>query len=200
MAYPFPFVAGNILTAAELNALETATATPGLGFTSGSYYSLTIGAGSDGTQTESLCRYSPFFVSAQRAFDRIGIVTGAGGAGTNNIRLGIYNNDTATGKPSTVKLDAGTVAANAASTLFTITISQTLASGWYWLAFCAQGGGGTRVFPNSAFNWGSTPTQLTTNYRNPTSGFTQAGVAGAFATAVPVRTDALIPMPFLRAT
>ena len=200
MAYPFPFVAGNILTAAELNALETATATPGLGFTSGSYYSLTVGASSDSTPTNQVCNYSPFFVSASRAFDRIGIVTGAGGAGTNNIRLGIYNNDTATGKPSTVKLDAGTVAANAASTLFTITISQTLASGWYWLAFCHQGGGGTRVTPNSSFQWGSTPTQLSATYRNPTFGFTQAGVTGAFATAVPVRTENAIPMPFLRAT
>ena len=200
MAYPFPFVAGNILTAAELNALETTLGAPALGFTSGQYYSLSIGAGSDSTQTESLCRYTPFFVSASRAFDRIAIVTGAGGAGTNNIRLGIYNNDTATGKPSTVKLDAGTVAANAASTLFQITISQTLASGWYWLAFCAQGGGGTRVFPNSSYQWGSIPAQLSATYRNPMFGFTQAGVAGAFATAVPVRSDVLMPMPFFRAT
>ena len=200
MAYPFPFVAGNILTAAELNALETTLGAPPLGFTSGQYYSLTVGASFDTTPTNQVCFYSPFFVAAERAFDRIAIVTGPGGAGSNTVRLGIYNNDTATGKPSTVKLDAGTVAANAASTLYTITISQTLASGWYWLAFCHQGGGGTRVAPHSSFQWGSTPAQLSATYRNPTFGFTQAGVAGAFATAVPVRTENPIPMPFLRAT
>ena len=195
MAYPFPFVAGNILTAAELNALET-LGSPGLGFASGSYYGTNYGNASTGTQTDQLCRYSAFFVGTERAFDRIATYS-AGGAGTNNIRLGIYNNTN--GKPSTVKLDAGTVAVNAVG-VFTITISQTLASGWYWLAFCPQGGGGTRTFGNATPIWGSQPYELTGTFAGQNVGFTQAGVAGAFATAVPVATATNMPFPALRAT
>jgi hypothetical protein len=60
--------------------------------------------------------------------------TGGSWSGTGTVRLGIYNHDNSTGKPTTVLLDAGTVSANAASTNFQITINQTLDAGWYWLA------------------------------------------------------------------
>ena len=198
MVYPFPFVPGNILTAAELNALQTAIATPSLGMSSGSYFNLNAGNAATGTQTNQLCHYSPFFVPAQRAFDRIATYSFAG-AGTNNIRLGIYNNDTTTGKPSTVNLDAGTVAVTAVG-LFTITISKTLAAGWYWLAFCPQGGGGTRTFGSGQNIWGSYPYDKDATLNSNIYGFTQAGVAGAFATAVPVATTGIMPFPALRAT
>jgi hypothetical protein len=56
---------------------------------------------------------------------------------TGTIRLGIYNHDASTGKPSTVALDAGTVSTTAINTVYQITINQTLAAGWYWLALNA---------------------------------------------------------------
>ena len=199
MAYPFPFVAGNILTAAELNALETATATPGLGFTSGAYYGVTYASSADTTMVNQTVYWVPFFVGSSRAFDRIAVRTSAAGAGSNTLRLGIYNNTD--GKPSTVVLDAGTVACTAANTTYEITISQTLAAGWYWLACCQQSGAGTRAFRQvQQIVYGYAPFQLSATLVEPMTSFTQAGVAGAFATAVPVRTENPIPMPFLRAT
>jgi hypothetical protein len=198
MVYPFPFVPGNILTAAELNALETATAPPSLGFTSGEYYSNSRSAASASVPTNQLCRFSSLFIPSAHAFDRIAIYS-SGGAGTNNIRMGVYNNDRATGQPSTVLLDAGTVAVSAVG-VFQITISQTLAAGWYWVAFCPQGGGGTRTFLSADAFFGTQPYQQNAIFNAQNKGYTEAGVAGAFATAVPVATSNIMPMPALRAT
>jgi hypothetical protein len=199
MAYPFPFVAGNILTAAELNALETALAPPALGFTSQAYYSCDYISSSSGVMTSQLVGWVPFYVGTSTAFDRIAIRTSTAGAGSNTIRLGIYNNTNA--KPSTVVLDAGTVACTAASTTYTITISQTLAAGWYWLASCWQSGAGTQTFTRVSANmYGSSPFQDSSTLNGQMVSFTQASVSGAFATAVPVVTASSVHRTFLRAT
>jgi hypothetical protein len=55
-----------------------------------------------------------------------------------NIRLGIYNSGS-NGQPSTLLLDAGTVNVTSAAT-FSVTISQSLSAGWYWLAGVQQSG------------------------------------------------------------
>jgi hypothetical protein len=78
--------------------------------------------------------YLPFFVPEVAAWTRLGInvTTGVSGAA----RLGIYNN--VGGVPSGAPLlDAGTVATTSTGEQ-EITISQTLAPGWYWLAIVAN--------------------------------------------------------------
>lgn len=82
----------------------------------------------------------PYIVGAGETLDRIGLATVATGVGT--ARLGIYNSGS-DGLPSTVLLDAGTVS-NATSTgEKSITISQALSPGVYWLACLIVTTGGT---------------------------------------------------------
>lgn len=52
-------------------------------------------------------------------------------------RLGIYNDTT--GRPDTLLLDAGTVDLSTGVAVKTITISQVVTDGWYWLASVRQG-------------------------------------------------------------
>lgn len=74
--------------------------------------------------------YVPFQVTESVTFTRIGInVTTLQAASV--IRLGIYNSSG--GKPSTLLVDAGTVAGTATGEK-EITISQAMTPGWYWLA------------------------------------------------------------------
>lgn len=75
----------------------------------------------------------PFIVTNDCVMDRLGIeITIAGTAGSLS-RLGIYN-DNGNNSPSTLLLDAGTVA-NDSATLQLITINQALPAGLYWLSF-----------------------------------------------------------------
>ena len=70
--------------------------------------------------------------------DRIAVdIQAAGWAGA-VVRLGIYESDN--GVPGALILDAGTVDATSTGTK-TITISQTLAAGYYYLAAVGQGQG-----------------------------------------------------------
>jgi hypothetical protein len=76
--------------------------------------------------------FVPIWIRENFTFTKIQLYTGTTFSGTASVRLGIYNNTS--GAPSTVLLDAGTVAPTAATTAYTITISQALTPGWYWLA------------------------------------------------------------------
>lgn len=97
---------------------------------------VTPGSTTTGAMTQGTLRAVPFVVAKTRTFDRIGMeVTTTGEAGS-KVRLGIYY-DTGTGAPDTLLLDAGTVDGTSV-TYNTITISQTLFSGVYWLAAVAQ--------------------------------------------------------------
>jgi hypothetical protein len=63
-------------------------------------------------------------------YDRIGIIVET--TGTATLRLGLYASSTSTGLPTGAPvLDAGTVSAGSGG-LQEITISTTLAAGWYW--------------------------------------------------------------------
>lgn len=74
--------------------------------------------------------YIPFQATESVTWTRIGInVTTLQAASV--IRLGIYNSSG--GKPSTLLVDAGTVAGTSTGEK-EITISQALTPGWYWLA------------------------------------------------------------------
>ena len=156
------------------------------GFTSGVYYR-GLGQATQGNNAvlNETC-YVPFNVNKTNTFDRIAIETAATYVGTGAVRLGIYNNDSATGKPSTVVLDAGTVATTAASTIYQITISQSLAVGNYWIAFNAQ-----TLASTSHYRLLAPTIANSTNYVTSTTGaissnaghWLEASVSGAFATA-----------------
>lgn len=76
----------------------------------------------------------PIFISESCTITKIGMQVQVGAAG--NARLGIYNIDS-DGNPSTLLLDAGTVS-TAASGEKEIAISQSLVTGWYFLAVVAD--------------------------------------------------------------
>jgi hypothetical protein len=157
--------------------------------TTAAYYSA---ASSGGTMAESqntgLSRtfYLPVYLPAG-TYDRISIRTGTNHLGTGTVRLGLYN--VTDGKPSTVKFDAGTVSASAASTTYEITINQTLTENYYYLAFNEQantdGAGSGYYFrfntPDSFTT--ATGTNGATFYNRPRAGFLETGITGAFATA-----------------
>lgn len=151
-----------------------------------------LATNSDQSFSDELTYYCPIILGAY-TYDRLTIRTGSGHTTAGQeVRLGIYNNDPATNKPSTVLLDAGRISISALNaTNFEITISQTITTaGLYWLAFNQQissgaGGiyagcaGGTVSNNNGLLN-----TNLSTvPTSNPLIAFSQSGVSGAFATA-----------------
>lgn len=110
------------------------------GFVSGTYHTFGFGTQAFATQltlnVANRAHYIPMFIGTETTFDRIAISTGTNFSGSGVWRLGIYNN--ANGAPTSLLLDAGTVSPTAASTVYPITINQTLSVGWYWLAVVMQ--------------------------------------------------------------
>ena len=174
---------GTNTTQIATTAFVQANPGPSFGFTSGVYYSLARGGGGNFTSVFQTVYYTPFLLNETKTFDRITTATGSTYSGTGAIRLGIYNNDKTTGKPSTVLLDAGTVATTAAITTYEITISQSLSPGTYWLAFCVQTA--PTVSTNILFSNSSSIgyTVSTTGLTSNAGYWTETGVSGAFATA-----------------
>lgn len=156
---------------------------PSLGFDTGTYYTTGITGTATFTATNNSCSFLPIYLPTSTTFDRIAAQTASSFSGTATLRLGIFNADTSTGKPSTVVLDAGTVSCTAASTVYAITISQTLTAGWYWLAAVTQGSATTNAFVrvsnvSSLINVALSPTALTGFYQ----GWAQT-ITGSFSTA-----------------
>jgi hypothetical protein len=158
------------------------------GLTSGTYYTtssntLTTGTAAGSTGTVS---FIPFLVEQTTTFDRIACRTGGTVTGTSTVRLGIYNNSNR--KPTTVLLDAGTVAATATVTIYSITINQTLNPGWYWLAHVVNSTTGTNTFyqVTDGVPFNQSPISSATFAFQPY--YVQTGVTGAFATASPSAT------------
>lgn len=176
--------------------------TASLGFTSGLYYRGNGGA-VNGTAVVSTTYYFPLIMTSTKTFDRIAIETTSTYVGTGSVRLGIYNNDLTTGKPSTVLLDAGTVATTAASTVYQITISQSLSAGAYWIAFNMQTAASTPGYRGAGLNNASPSGFIvsTTGMNALTAGmWLQASVTGAFATAGTLTSDYFGPTCVLRST
>ena len=157
------------------------------GLASGTYYTTSSNTNTSlaTTTTTGTVSYLPFFVEQTTTFDRIACRTGSTFTGTSTVRLGIYNNSNK--RPTTVLLDAGTVAATATSTIYSITINQTLNPGWYWLAHVVNSTTGTHTFiqVGDALPFGQMPLTATFAFQ---PNYTQTGVTGAFATASPTTT------------
>ena len=157
------------------------------GLASGTYYTTSSNTGTLAAagSTTGTVSYLPFLVERTTTFDRIACRTSTTITGTSTVRLGIYNNSNK--QPTTVLLDAGTVSVNATSTIFSITINQTLNPGWYWLAHVVNSTTGTHSFLQvaDAIHFGQTALSATFTLQ---PAYTQTGVTGAFATASPTAT------------
>lgn len=169
----------------SLDYLTTQANAPGeVGLISGTYYSSrsNSNAQSSASRTTNQVTFAPFLVERTQSFDRIAVRTGSGFTGTSTVRLGIYNNQNR--QPTTVVLDAGTVSATAASTIYSITIDQSLSAGWYWLAAVVQSATGSSFFLGpvdlAPFRQGSLSAST---FAFTNNAWTQSSVTGAFATA-----------------
>lgn len=190
----------NINDAVE--AIETYLLAQNFGFTSGYYYR-GLGVLSQQTPVVNTTYYVPFQSGLTKTFDRIALQTFSTYTGTGAVRMGIYNNDNTTGKPSTVVLDAGTVATTALDTTYQITISQSLAPGLYWLAFNMQTAPATPRFAGQTTNTVSSLGYAVSSTGNPFNyaGFwLESSVSGAFATAGTLTTTSACSTITLRAS
>jgi hypothetical protein len=171
------------------------------GYTSGEYYGIKNNGTGNSTPTEDVTSYFRIYIPGTVTFDRIGCRTGTTFSGTALVRMGIYNHDYSTDKPSTVLLDAGTVSCIALTTTYEITINQTLTQGWYWLAWNCQTAATTNTFlsltnpdiagPSSLVRYGS-------NFQSQDR-WVQSGVTGAFATAGTLSSNTVAQAVILRA-
>jgi len=95
-------------------------------------------------------------------------------------RVGIYNSGTG-GAPSTLLLDGGSVSYSASTTQYSVTISQSLTQGWYWLGFVVQTGSATWYSYLNGANGSAFPTQLAHSSvgNNFINNYTTTGVTGA---------------------
>jgi hypothetical protein len=133
------------------------------------------------TNPATTTAYVPIFLPTC-SLDRIGMRSGGTVTTSGNTRLGLYNISATTGKPSTVVFDAGVVNVTATNTNYTITISQSINAGWYYLAFNTQTGSYTRSGTTDILPYFGN-TQTTFDSTSAFTYFTESGITGAFATA-----------------
>lgn len=168
-------------------------------FISGYYYRGQSAASITATAvaTVNTTYYQPFFVSTATTFDRIQARAGSTFSGSSVVRLGIYG--TASGKPSTLILDAGTISLTSAFQTGQITISQTLQPGLYWLAANSQTAATINTYygPQASGQISFIGQPVLTDYTTVVY-FTQASVTGAFANAGTIvngtSTNGIMPM------
>lgn len=169
-----------------------------MGYTSATYYGAAFtGTTSNVSLVLNRVYYSLIYINGTTTFDQIGINTRGTWSGTGSIRLGVYNNSA--GKPTTVKFDAGTISCSAANTRYSITISQSLAEGWYWLAACLQSAATTNdVQSSQAFHYPGAM-RYGSDAFNARQTFYQDSVSSAFATAGTLSESYFGPIIHLRA-
>lgn len=127
--------AGGAGVATNLASSSTTQGYGWTGFKAGYYYYAQGGSQTNATPALNTMTLVPFILSVSATFTKIGIYVNTGGV-SSVVRLGIYNSTD--GAPSTRLLDAGTVATTTSATFASITISQTLSPGLYWLAAVSQ--------------------------------------------------------------
>lgn len=125
--------------------------------------------------TQSQIYAYPFTVPKSTSFDQI-TVSLVTVAASSVVRLGVYT-CLSTGLPGNLSFDAGTVDTSTATGTKTITISQTLAAGTYYLVAVAQGGAPTmRSIQNSA---NGTYLVVSTTAHAVANTYTKSSVTGA---------------------
>jgi hypothetical protein len=153
-------------------------------YISGHYVGTAVDGGSNQQPSQNVTIYTPVFIYGG-TYDRIGVRTGPNVTGTGQVRLGLYNVDATTGRPTTVVFDAGLLSTPNPNTNYEQTISQTLATGYYYLAFNMQSSVGTDYYHLAVppvFIPGVQSVYSSLNGTNVKAYYYQV-VSGAFATA-----------------
>jgi hypothetical protein len=186
--------ATGITGATGVTGTSGAVASAAIGAITG-YYFRTPGASVPANATVNTTYYSYITIPAGQTVDRLAIRTNSGHTNTNVIRMGIYNHNYVTGKPTTVLLDAGTVSTVGQGVVFQITVNQALAAGNYWLACNVTSSPGVAQYSGkSADNnsqLGHFGSATLSNFDagwnesvNATSGFATAGTLNATQTPI----------------
>lgn len=148
-------------------------------------YSATT-TGSSPANSNNAVAYTPLAISEEITIKGLALHCVAANAGASAVvRLGIYNADATTGKPSTVVQDGGTVSINTAVLKEVSFTAITLKPGFYWLAVATQSidtsgtnpsfsGGGS----GTSFQGAQETAPATSNNLFPT--LVSSGVTGAF--------------------
>ena len=185
-------------TAATPNAVKTAydlaLLHPIFKMQSGTYRRTPYAQSVSFAMSPNVTYYTPIFLSESTTLDRIACRTGTFNA-ANTVRLGIYSD--LNGRPSSLILDAGTISATAQNSDYQITINQTLAIGFYWLAFNSisntttqfngAAAGGSQTFNPHMLSLASPGASGQTGFTqsvNATSGFPSTASSLALATTV----------------
>lgn len=152
------------------------------------------------TATEDVTYYTPLYTPETVTLDRIICHTTGTFSGTATVRLGLYQNNSS-GQPGTLILDAGTVSCTASTTQYTVTISQSVSAGLFWLAFNSQ----TNATTNSFYAYNNLSSPEIFSFYAPRSGasnitslgqqfgYIQTGVTGAFANATSLSNAVAVP-------
>lgn len=126
-------------------------------------------------------RLVPWLVVESVTIVRIGGDVSAAGQAGSTLRIGIYN-DTGSGYPGTLLLEAGTIS-TASATVQELTINQSLSPGIYWIGGAVQGAATTQPTVRVTSNW-NPPIPLRADDALPSAastvvGFSQSSVTGA---------------------
>jgi hypothetical protein len=200
---------GQTLTAdsTQTDGLKWATPPQLNGKVIGAYYT-TIVRDRNGFQTGSgtaagvlVC--TPIWLEAG-TLDRLAQQSFSTAAGE-SVRLGIYS-DNGTGRPGPLLIDGGSIDLSAGTGIKTVTISQAVARGLYWLAVVRQGGNTSTILTIDSAGAGRIviPSMGTagTNLYDAPGGFIMTGVTGAlpgtFTGSVMTASGASFPPGFVR--
>jgi hypothetical protein len=145
------------------------------------YYYKTASGNSSVTWPANRTGFLPFYIAESTTLDRIAIRTLGTFSGSATLRLGIYNSSG--GQPTTVSLDAGTVNATVAATVYTITINHTLAAGLYFLAANSQTAATSNIYFSASGSYLQMPVGTTVVSALATGWYQDVNVTSGFGTA-----------------
>jgi hypothetical protein len=119
--------------------------------------------------------FIPNTITALALIVRVNTLTTSGVA-----RMGIYNSGS-NGEPSSLLLDAGTISYTTSNTNYSITINQSLTSGWYWVGIVVQSGSSVWDGYENGVNNGAISTQraFSVSSGNAVIGYYRDSVTGA---------------------
>lgn len=173
------------------------------------YYCNSYAATSTGASANGVLRVSPWVVTGSVVVDRLFIELTSAGDANSVVRLGIWANDSSTGKPSTLVLDAGTISTGSGNAgnvtggtpgVYEIAVSKALTPGLYWVGAVTQGVSVTnpilRTISTTLVNWRIPLGTTLPGTAGVVSGWSTTGVTGAlsnFGTASIIGTGGTAP-------
>jgi hypothetical protein len=142
---------------------------------------------------------TPVFLDRSITVTALGLLTGTVTV-SGTVRLGIYSSDS-DGMPSTLVIDAGTVAFSANTTAYSITgLSQAIGPGIFWLGFAMQSGTSSFTAASAINGSGFFCTQRTDSIRlSFVVQLYKNSVTGAFPTSLTVDgEDSAVPIAWMK--